>query len=415
MYRKFYGLREKPFSLLPDPAFLYPSEKHSMALVLLEYGLSNQTSFSVITGGIGTGKTTLIRQLLAQLGRDVSVGLISNTHRSFGELLQWVLLAFNLEYTGRDKVGMYQLFVDFLIGEYAKNRRTVLIIDEAQNMAPETLEELRMLSNINADKDQVLQMILVGQAGLRDTLRHPDLEQFAQRIAVDYNLEPLNRDETRSYIRHRLQVAGGDPGLFDDAACDAVFRHSGGTPRLINLLCDTALVYGYAEQVTRVGAPLVEDVAQEKFKGGIFPRPRPFDDATFVPNEQAAHSARSEPTDNTFPGDGKKKLRVAVICDTDNHRMCLKSALEKCGLQVVVVLPFERVPKDMTDFNNADIVLVDLNENIDQELQVLDRLLEQCHLPVLYSDSSDTRLGLADTTGNFGRRLTLKLASLVRH
>ena len=274
MYRKFYSLREKPFSLLPDPAFLYPSHQHSMALVLLDYGLSSQASFSVITGGIGTGKTTLIRHLLAQLGRNVTVGLISNTHRSFGELLQWVLLAFNLKHTGTDKVDMYKILVDFLIGEYAGNRRAVLIIDEAQNMAPETLEELRMLSNVNSEKDQVLQIILVGQAGLRDTLRRPDLEQFAQRIAVDYHLEPLTPGETREYIRHRLQVAGGDPDLFDEAACEAVYRYSGGTPRVINLLCDTALVYGYAEQVTRVHASLVEDVAREKLAGGIFPKVR---------------------------------------------------------------------------------------------------------------------------------------------
>jgi type II secretory pathway predicted ATPase ExeA len=275
MYKQFYGLQEKPFSLLPDPTFLYPSEKHSMALVLLEYGLSNQTSFSVITGGIGTGKTTLIRQLLSQLGRDVTVGMITNTHRSFGELLQWVLLAFNLEFVGKDKVGMYQLLVDFMINEYARNRRTVLIIDEAQNMSPETLEELRMLSNVNSDKDQVLQIILVGQPGLRETLRRPDLEQFAQRIAVDYNLEPLNLDETRSYIRHRLQVAGGNPDIFDAAACEVVYLHSGGTPRLINLLCDTALVYGYAEQAAQIHAPIVNDVVREKLKGGIFPRVQP--------------------------------------------------------------------------------------------------------------------------------------------
>jgi general secretion pathway protein A len=411
MYEKFYGLREKPFSLLPDPTFLYPSEKHSMALVLLEYGLSNQTSFSVITGSIGTGKTTLIRQLLSQLGRDVTVGLISNTHRSFGELLQWVLLAFNLEYAGKDKVGMYRMLVDFLIGEYAKNRRTVLIIDEAQNMAPETLEELRMLSNINADKDQVLQIILVGQAGLRETLRRPDLEQFAQRIAVDYNLEPLDLDETRGYIRHRLQVAGGNPELFDTAACEAVYRHSGGTPRLINLLCDTALVFGYAEQAAQIHAPLVDDVVHEKLKGGIFPRVQPA-----TPADTLIRAAWPEPAEeNASHGGGKKKLRVAVICDAGGDRTTLKNALEKCGLQVVAILPFERIPNAATDFNNADILFVDLNENIDQVLQQLDQLLEECRLPVLYSDSSDTRLGLADATGNFGKRLTLKLASLVRH
>jgi general secretion pathway protein A len=272
MYRQFYGLREKPFSLLPDPAFLYPSTKHRMAMTLLEYGLTTQTSFSVITGGIGTGKTTLIRNLLNQLDRDVSVGLITNTHRSFGELLQWVLMAFNLEYSGKDKVDLYQTFIDFLIKEYARNRRTVLIVDEAQNMSPETLEELRMLSNVNTDKDQILQVFLVGQPGLRDTLRRPDLEQFAQRIAVDFHLEGLNSTETRAYIHHRLTVAGGNPDLFEDVACEAIYRHSGGIPRLINLLCDTALVYGYAEGLQRITLALVNDVAHEKQKGGIFPR-----------------------------------------------------------------------------------------------------------------------------------------------
>lgn len=410
MYEKFYGLREKPFSLLPDPSFLYPSEKHSMALVLLEYGLSNQTSFSVITGGIGTGKTTLIRQLLSQLDRDVTVGLISNTHRSFGELLQWVLLAFNLEYTDKDKVGMYQRLVDFLIGEYAKNRRTVLIIDEAQNMEPQTLEELRMLSNINADKDQVLQIILVGQAGLRDTLRRPDLEQFAQRIAVDYHLKSLDLDETRGYIRHRLQVAGGDPELFDAAACEAVYRHSGGTPRLINQICDTALVFGYAEQTIQIHAPLVNDVVYEKLKGGIFPQVQP---PPVVATPLA--TPRPEAVDINSNRDDKKKLRVAVICDDDNHRQYLKAALEKCGLQVVAIFTFERIPNVAADFNNADILFVDLSENIGQELQQLDRLLEQCQLPVLYNDSSDTRLGIADSSENFGKRLTFKLTSLMRH
>ena len=272
MYKHFYGLREKPFSLLPDPGFLYPSNKHRMAMTLLEYGLVNQTSFSVITGGIGTGKTTLIRHLLNQLDRDVSVGLITNTHSSFGELLQWVLMAFNLEYAGKDKVGLYQTFIDFLIKEYARNRRTVLIVDEAQNMSPETLEELRMLSNVNTDKDQVLQIFLVGQPGLRDTLRRPDLEQFAQRIGMDYHLEGLNATETRGYVRHRIVIAGGDADLFEDAACEAIYRHSGGIPRLINLLCDTALVYGYAEGMRRITAALVNDVAYEKQKGGIFPK-----------------------------------------------------------------------------------------------------------------------------------------------
>jgi general secretion pathway protein A len=271
MYEDFYGFREKPFSITPDPSFLYFSRKHRMAYDLLEYGLMNQAGFNVISGEIGTGKTTLIRHLLGQMGPDMTVGLISNTHRSFGELLQWILFAYGLEYRGKEKVEMFHTFLDFMLQQYAHNKRTVLIVDEAQNMAPETLEELRMLSNVNADKDQVLQVILVGQAQLRDLLRRPDLEQFAQRIAVDYHLEALDQDETRIYIRHRVAVAGGNQDVFDDAACDALYQHSQGVPRLINLLCDTALVYGFAEQKPTIDAQIVHDVARDKAKGGIFP------------------------------------------------------------------------------------------------------------------------------------------------
>ena len=285
MYRAFYKLSEKPFTLLPDPGFLYMSDKHRMAATLLEYGLMNQAGFTVISGDIGAGKTTLIRHLLDNMDREHTVGLISNTHRSFGELLQWILLAFNLEHTGMSKVEMYQRFVEFIIDEYAHNRRTVLIIDEAQNMSAETLEELRMLSNINADKDQALQVILVGQNELRDTLRRPDLVQFAQRISVDYHLQPLSEDETANYIRHRLKVAGGRPDIFTDLACQAVHRYSNGVPRLINLLCDTALVYGYAEQKQHIDAKLVIQVAQEKQKGGIFPTFEPARDEDFPAEE----------------------------------------------------------------------------------------------------------------------------------
>ena len=166
---------------------------------------------------------------------------------------------------------MYKTFMDFLIKQYAAGRRTILIVDEAQNMDHQTLEELRMLSNVNSEKDQVLQIILAGQPGLRDNLRDPRLEQFAQRISVDYNLTPLDATETREYIRHRLGVAGGSADLFEDEACDIVFQYSGGTPRLINLLCDTALVYGYAEQAPRIGARLMEDVVRDKQQSRILP------------------------------------------------------------------------------------------------------------------------------------------------
>ncbi len=299
MYESFYKLREKPFTLLPDPGFLFLSNKHRMALTLLEYGLMNQAGFTVISGDIGTGKTTLIRHLLDHMDREHTVGLISNTHRSFGELLQWILLAFNLEYANLGKVEMYRRFIDFIIDEYAHNRRVVLIVDEAQNMAADTLEELRMLSNVNADKDQALQVILVGQRELRDTLRRPDLVQFAQRISVDYHLESLSAEETVGYIRHRLEVAGGNPHLFEEDACRAVYRYSNGVPRLINLLCDTALVYGYAEQREQIDSTLVTDVAREKQQGGIFPTFHPAGPAAAPASGIRAEAAPPIPPQST--------------------------------------------------------------------------------------------------------------------
>ena len=272
MYESYYGFREKPFTILPDPDFLFLSFKHTMALDLLEYGLTNQAGFNVITGEVGTGKTTLIRYLLRQVAHDVTVGLISNTHSHFGELMQWILLAFKLDFRGRSKVEMFQTFLEFLRAQQSQNKRVVLIVDEAQNMNVDTLEELRMLSNVNADKDQILQLILVGQPLLRETLRRPDLTQFAQRVAVDYHLEPLDRDETAQYIQHRVVSAGGkDPQLFEPDACAAVYQHTRGTPRLINLLCDTALVYGFAESRIKIDDQLVQDAAWDKKKGGIFP------------------------------------------------------------------------------------------------------------------------------------------------
>lgn len=414
MYEKFYGFRGKPFSLLPDPEFLYFSDKHRMALTLLEYGLMNQASFSVITGDIGTGKTTLIRQLLNQMERDTVVGLITNTHSSFGELLQWILMAFNLESRSKEKVDMYKTFMDFLIKQYGANLRSVLIIDEAQNMGPQALEELRMLSNVNSEKDQVLQVILVGQPGLRDNLRDPRLEQFAQRIAVDYNLEPLSLEETRQYIHHRLSIVGGSPDVFDDAACKTVFHYSGGIPRLINLLCDTALVYGYAEQKARIGAKLIEDVARDKQQSRIVPLRQP--SANPVPGQkanQAAHPPGKKGREITQETK-KKALRVGIASDSERQRNYLKLMLERSGLQVVMTTSIDRELIGKLGLHEVDVLLMDLDETIDRKLHDLDQLVDELQnkfrIPVLFNDSSSAA---NSTVKDIGHKLNLKLTSLI--
>jgi type II secretory pathway predicted ATPase ExeA len=268
MYEAFYGLREKPFSLLPDPSFLYLGQPHSMAYAVLEYGVLNQAGFTVITGEVGSGKTTLVRHLLNRIDGQITVGLITNTANLRGDLLRWVLFAFNQDREIRDTIELHAVFEDFLIGQYARGGRTVLLVDEAQNLTIDTLEELRMLSNINADKDLLLQIVLVGQPELKHKLERPELHQFAQRISASYHLGALCKEDTVSYIHHRLARAGSDRPIFTEEACAAVYAGSNGVPRLINILCDTALVYAYAEGVRDIGEDVVSDVIRD-FAAGI--------------------------------------------------------------------------------------------------------------------------------------------------
>lgn len=270
MYEKFFGFRERPFTLRPDPSFLYLGREHSIAYAMLEYGLLNEAGIIVISGEIGSGKTTLVRHLLNQLDASNHIGLFSNTHLAFGELIQWVSDAFNLPFEGMEKVALYRQFIDFMIREYANGKRVILIIDEAQNMDATALEELRVISNINADKDLVLQLVLVGQPELRDTLRKPKLEQFAQRISVDYHLNALDEQETIEYITHRLVTAGGDKSVISFEAMELFHELSVGVPRIINSLCDTALVYAFADGKRTVTSGLVHQIVAEKKASGLF-------------------------------------------------------------------------------------------------------------------------------------------------
>jgi general secretion pathway protein A len=269
MYEAYFGFRERPFALTPDPDYMFLAHHHRAALTMLEYGITQQAPLMVITGEVGCGKTTLIRFLLTRLDSRITVGLITNVGRSFDHLLQWVCAAFGLEHRGLDDAALLELFNQFLIREYAANRSVLLIVDEAQNLAARLLEDLRVLTNINTDKHVLLQVLLVGQPELRATVSDPAFSQLAQRISVDYHITPLSQKETRWYVRHRLHVAGGEVSIFRSASIDMVYRESRGVPRVINQLCDAALVYAYAERSPRIEGALLQEVVRDKGASGF--------------------------------------------------------------------------------------------------------------------------------------------------
>lgn len=271
MYEKFYGLREKPFALTPDPAYLYLAKRHSHALTMLEYVLTEASGFALITGEVGCGKTTVVRHFLAKAHRQLNVGFITNTHPAFGPLLPWIMEALGVEVGQVSASELYRRFVAHVTREYAAGRRAVLVIDEAQNLGVTGLEELRVLSNVNAGKQLLLQTILVGQPELRTTLGLLELRQLAQRISIDHHLEALTPDETLGYVRHRLAVAGGRPDIFALGAIALVHECTGGIPRLVNLVCDTALVYGFSDQQKIITTDFIEQVVADRASGGLLP------------------------------------------------------------------------------------------------------------------------------------------------
>ncbi len=272
MYERFYQLRERPFALSPDPEYLYPSRVHQEALSYLRYGLETQAGFVVITGEIGSGKTTLLQTLLRNLDSQTTVGRIVNTMLEPRELLETIMIDFGLDPGGRTKPLLLRDLAQYLVDQRLAGRLVLLVIDEAQNLGLAALEELRMLSNLETEKSKLMQVVMVGQPNLRDKLNAPELEQLRQRITVSYHLPPLDPDETQHYINHRLRRAAiGPPLEFPVQATSVIHARSRGVPRIINVICDAALVFGYAEERRQIDRELIVDVLAELETTGVLP------------------------------------------------------------------------------------------------------------------------------------------------
>ena len=266
MYTKFYGLKCKPFELLPDPRFLYASKNHDLALTHLEYGITDNKGFIVLTGDVGTGKTTLINFFLSKIITDVNTALIFNTNLDPTTFLEMVVKDFGVHTPDTRRSTLYDSLYQFLLDEHIHGRRSVLIIDEAQNMPQETLEEVRMLSNFETEDSYLLQIIMAGQPQLRQRLNDPELAQLTQRISVYYHLAPLGKSDISRYIKHRLKVSGYPfPDLlFTSDAIEKIYEYTNGVPRLISSICDTALVYGYADEIKTIDANIIKQVIKNR-------------------------------------------------------------------------------------------------------------------------------------------------------
>jgi len=277
MYQEFYGLKEKPFSLTPDPQFLYLSESHRTAIDSLLYGIDQREGFIVITGDIGTGKTTICRAVLEKMDRSVKTAVIFNSLLSERELLESILQDFGLPSKGRSKKELIDELNKFLLDQLSRGGNVALLIDEAQNLSTPVLEQIRMLSNLETGKEKMLQIILLGQLELDQKLKTPQLKQLNQRIAIRHQLLALTPMETESYIHQRLTVAGGQGNItFSKSALEEIYQFSRGIPRLINLICDRTLLGGFVEQAYHINRKIVKKARRSLSGAEASSQPSPF-------------------------------------------------------------------------------------------------------------------------------------------
>jgi general secretion pathway protein A len=292
MYLQFYGLREAPFSPTPDPKFLFQSSRHREALAQLLYGVRERKGFIVLTGEIGTGKTTLLRTLLERLDRDTHVAYVHNSALGIEGLLEYILQDWGVKSEATSHAQRLFELNEFLIDQHRQRLSPVLVIDEAQNLTVPTLEAVRLLSNFETTNAKLMQILLVGQPELRDKLNTPELRQLKQRVGLRCHIGPLSPEETRLYVRHRLRIAGAaDAGIFTDAAIQRIAEYSHGTPRVINIVCDHCLLSGFADSKRRIDTSAVDE-AIEYLEEGERPEWKRSRQMRLVPSRGALWAAR---------------------------------------------------------------------------------------------------------------------------
>jgi general secretion pathway protein A len=388
MYESFYGFKEKPFDLHPDPDYLYMSRVHENTYTHLEYAIVENKGFVVVTGEIGSGKTTLTNYLLNKIGEEIQVGLVNNTNILPAEFLKMVCKEFELDPRTNDKAELIDIFSGYLIDQFAAGERVVLIVDEAQNLTNDTMEEIRMLSNIETEKHHLIQIILVGQPELKFKLQQSNLKQFAQRVTVHCHLKGLEKDEVSEYIGHRLEVGGSKRlDIFKKETIGRIANYSRGIPRLINVLCDSALVYGFADEMETIDTDTLENVYEELKALGTFTDydAKPSADP-LPPKSASAAPAETDPRIEFLEG------KVQLLDDKMN---ALKDALD--------YLSDKRIQRD-------DIVielLKMLKTNLDIRNQLIAKLNKTDNDPMVSGDE--------DLTDGSKAKSSSKISSLEKH
>ena len=337
MYERYFQLRERPFALSPDPDYLYPSRVHQEALSYLRYGIEGHAGFVVITGEIGSGKTTMLQSLLGRLDRNTTVARLVNTMLDARELLEAIVLDFGIDPTGLSKPVLLHRLGQFLVQQRQANRLTLLVIDEAQNLTLPALEEIRMLSNLETEKSKLIQIILVGQPELREKLAMPQLEQLRQRITVSYHLQPLDAGETHNYINHRLRRAAiGSPVEFPRSVTDVIHSRSRGVPRIINVIADATLLFAYGVDRRDIDVAIAREALEELDATGVL--------ASY--HAEGGHPEAAPPAPATGAPPAAAQPDARVLEDTRRREEALTSREQQIALREQAIAAQQKVVEE---------------------------------------------------------------------